>query len=67
MFNLLPITKVVSLIAGLYALLAFLVALGMERLDIQLSPIRVISGAAAIDIALLFFVYVGWRWICLNP
>lgn len=63
MFNLLPMTKVVSLIAGLYALLAFLVALGMESLDIQLSPFRVFSGAAAVDLGLLFFVYVGWRWI----
>lgn len=63
MFNLLPITKVVSLIAGLYALLAYLAMLGMEHFGIQLSPLRVFGGAAAVDLAMLFFVYFGWRWI----
>jgi hypothetical protein len=63
MFSLLPVTKVVSMIAGLYAILAFLVALGMECFDIQVSPFRAFSGAAVLDLGLLFFVYVGWRWI----
>ncbi|WP_200847294.1 hypothetical protein, partial [Microbacterium sp. 18062] len=56
-------TKVISMLAGLYALLAFLVALGMERLGIEVSFLRVFSGAVVIDLGLLFFVYVGWRWI----
>jgi hypothetical protein len=63
MFSLLPITKVVSLIAGLYAILAFLVALGMERFGIKVSPLRVFSAAAVVDLGLLFFAYVGWRWL----
>jgi len=63
MFSLLPMTKVISMIAGLYAILAFVVAFGMERLDIQVSLFRVFSGAAVVDLGLLFFVYVGWRWI----
>ena len=63
MFSLLPMTKVISMLAGLYALLAFLVALGMERLGIEVSFLRVFSGAVVIDLGLLFFVYVGWRWI----
>ena len=63
MFSLLPMTKVISMLAGLYALLAFLVALGMGRLGIEVSFLRVFSGAVVIDLGLLFFVYVGWRWI----
>lgn len=63
MFSLLPMTKVISMIAGLYAILAFIVAVGMERLEIQVSLFRVFSGAAVFDLGLLFFVYVGWRWI----
>lgn len=63
MFSLLPMTKVVSLIAGIYAFLAFLVALGMEHIDVQVNPFRVFSGAAVVDLVLLFFVYVGWRWL----
>jgi len=63
MFSLLPMTKVISMIAGLYAILAFVVAFGMERLDIQVSLFRVFSGAAVVDLGLLFFVYVGWRWV----
>jgi hypothetical protein len=63
MFSLLPVTKVISLIAGSYAILAILVTLGMERLGMPVSPFRVFSGAAIVDLGLLFFVYVGWRWL----
>jgi hypothetical protein len=63
MFSLLPMTKVISLIAGIYAILAILVTLGMERLGMPVSPLRVFSGAAVVDLGLLFFVYLGWRWI----
>ena len=63
MFSLLPITKVISLIAGLYAIVTLVLMLGLNYLGIQVSPLRFLSGAAAVDLGLLFFVYVGWRWL----
>lgn len=63
MFNLLPVTKVISLIAGGYALVFILASLGFTALGMTLTPLSALSGAAAIDVALLLFVCVGWRWL----
>lgn len=65
MFSLLPMTKVISMIAGGYALAFILLNLGFGAFGITLRPLIAVSGAAVVDFALLVFVYAGWRrlWI----
>lgn len=61
MFQLLPKTKVISTIAGVYALLVVSLFILFGAFGAPLRPWLALSGAAVIDVALIAFVYAGWR------
>ncbi len=56
MLNLLPITKIVALVAASYGFL-------LLSLSPFLSPSDAFRGAAVVDIALLVLLSFGWRWL----
>lgn len=61
MFHFLPMTKVISMIAGIYALLFLTLYLILAKFGIEIRLLLAFSGAAVVDLALIGFAYAGWR------
>lgn len=61
MFQLLPVTKVVSVIAGVYALVVVMSFYLLNNVGIPMRPWMAFTSATVVDLLLMMFVYFAWR------
>lgn len=63
MISLLPLPRVIGVVASLYAAVLLIVALISPREGIGANLALAFSGVTALQLVMLGWIYIGWRWL----